>query len=185
MLSVMMLLRYCVFAVVAVAVVTGFAAMAVQRRLLNPFGRLARAIRGFSDPLIKPIERRVLRSGGNPQQAPWWMVGITVLAGIALISAADWVSGEVRLLGMASSMGPGLVVHVVLGWIIALLKLALIVRVIGSWFGIGDWAPWMRPFYYLTEWFLGPLRRVLPNVGPLDISPIVAWLILSLIGSRV
>src|SRR5258708_5900583 len=95
---VMMLLRYCVFAVVAVAVITGCAAMAVQRRLLNPFGRLARAVRAFSDPFIKPIERRVLRAGGNPQQAPWWMVGITVLAGIALISAADWVAGEVRLL---------------------------------------------------------------------------------------
>ena len=176
-----MLFRYAIFAVVAVALLTAFAVMAVQRRMLNPFGRPARVIRRFSDPVIKPIERRVLRSGGNPQMAAWWMVGIALLVGIAVISAADWAVTEVQIVSAANAMGAGGLVHLVLGWIIGLLKLALIVRVIGSWLGVGQWSPWMRPFYYMTEWMLAPLRRILPQLGPFDISPIVAWLVLGLI----
>ena len=176
----MMLIRYLVFALVAVAAVTGFAAMAVQQRTLNPFGRLGRLIRRVSDPVIKPIESRVLRAGGNPQQAPWWLIGVAIFVGIALLSAADWAFSYVRLLRVASAL-PGGLVHVIIGTVIALLKLALIVRVIGSWFGIGGWVSWMRPFYWLTEWFLAPLRRVIPNFGPIDMTPIVAWIALSLI----
>jgi len=73
----------------------------------------------------------------------------------------------------------------ILRLIIGLLELALIVRVIGSWFGIGSHVPWMRPFYAMTEWFLAPMRRVIPSLGPIDITPIIAWFVLSLIGSRV
>jgi uncharacterized protein YggT (Ycf19 family) len=36
----------------------------------------------------------------------------------------------------------------------------------------------MRPFTVLTEWILEPLRRVLPPFGPLDLSPLVAYLLL-------
>ena len=75
--------------------------------------------------------------------------------------------------------------HVLLGWTIGLLKLAIIIRVIGSWFGIGQWNAWMRPFYYMTEWFLAPLRKLIPQFGPLDISPLVAYLALSFLQSFV
>ncbi len=176
----MVVIRYLVFGLVAVSVVTGFAAMAVQQRTLNPFSRLARLIRRVSDPVMKPIEARVLRAGGNPQQAPWWLIGISIFVGIALLSAADWAFSYVRLVAIASSV-PGGLFHVILGTIIGLLKLALIVRVIGSWFGIGGYVAWMRPFYWLTEWFLAPLRRVIPNFGPIDITPIVAWVALGFI----
>ena len=180
----MVIIRYAVFAVVAVSIITGFAAMAVQRRTLNPFGRLARFIRTFSDPVVRPIERRVLRAGGNPQQAPWWLIGLSIFVGIALLSAVEWAIGYVQMLAYASTV-PGGLAHMILRLIIGLLELALIVRVIGSWFGIGGLVPWMRPFYLLTEWFLAPMRRVIPSFGPIDITPIVAWILLSLIGSRV
>ncbi|HEY2804967.1 MAG TPA: YggT family protein, partial [Gemmatimonadales bacterium] len=146
-------------------------------------GSLARGIRRLTDPFIKPIERRVLRAGGNPQSAPWWMVGMAVLIGIALISAADWSVGQAGLLASATAAGPAGLIRLLAYWAIALLKLALIVRVIGSWFGIGEYAKWMRPFYLMTEWFLAPMRRIIPRVGPLDITPILAWVLLGFIGS--
>ena len=57
----------------------------------------------------------------------------------------------------------------------------VIVRVVGSWLGKDRYTPWMRPFYYMTEWFLAPLRRLLPSLGPFDISPLVAMLLLELV----
>ena len=59
-----------------------------------------------------------------------------------------------------------------------LLRFALIVRVIASWFGASPYRKWMRPVALLTDWILEPLRRVLPPFGPLDLSPLVAYFIL-------
>lgn len=170
--------RYLVFAGVAVIVVGAALAMAVQRRALNPFGTSARTIRRFTDPFLKPVERRVLRSGGNPQSAPWWVIGVTVLAGILLVSAVDWSVAQGRMVMVASQGGPRSIVRLVVDGALWLLTISLFVRVIGSWFGVGDHARWMRPFYLMTEWFLAPLRRVLPRFGPLDLSPLVAWLLI-------
>jgi YggT family protein len=61
------------------------------------------------------------------------------------------------------------------------LQLALIVRVVSSWLGLGAFSPWVRWAYPATEWILRPLRRVIPPMGMFDISPIVAWLGLSLL----
>jgi YggT family protein len=51
-------------------------------------------------------------------------------------------------------------------------------RVIMSWVG-GYYSRIGRIAHTLTEWFLGPLRRALPTIGVVDISPIVAWFLLS------
>ena len=177
----MQVFRYVVFGAVALVALGAAGAMAVQRRALNPFGRVARLIRQLTDPFLKPIERRVLRAGGNPQSAPWWMLGVAVLGGLLLIAVVEWILREAvqaRDLAQGGSRG---VAALVVGWAFALLNLALIVRVVGSWLNAGRWTPWMRPFYWLTEWFLAPLRRVLPPLGPFDISPIVAWFALGLL----
>lgn len=33
----------------------------------------------------------------------------------------------------------------------------------------------------LTEWMLAPLRKVIPNFGPIDVTSLVAFLLLSLL----
>jgi YggT family protein len=33
----------------------------------------------------------------------------------------------------------------------------------------------------LTDWLIQPIRRILPPVGMLDFSPLVAWLVLTLL----
>ena len=181
MLPTMTILRYTVFAIVALAALAAVSAMAVQRRQISPFGRAARTIRRMTDPFLKPIERRVLRSGGNPQYAPWWMLVVAVLAGILTISAVEWMIGETQLLVAATHGGVRPLLGMLVDWTLALINIALIVRVVGSWLGADRFTPWMKPFYFLTEWFLAPLRRVLPTLGPLDISPLVAWLVLDMI----
>ena len=175
-MTVLPLVRYAVFGLVALSALFALAAMAVQRRTLNPFGRPARLIRDLTDPFLKPIERRVLRSGGNPQSAPWWLVGIALVIGILTVTAANWLVEEAAVVADAASGGGRSLAAVIASGVFTVIQLALMIRVLGSWIGAGQYNKWMRPFYFLTEWFLAPLRRILPPLGPLDLSPLVAWL---------
>jgi YggT family protein len=179
------LLRYAVLAVAGVAALGAFGAMAVQARAINPFGRAARAIRTLTDPLLTPIERRLMRSGGNPQNAPWWLVGIAIAGGIVLVTAVEWGAGQAAALAGAAAFGPGYALRLVVDWAFSLVMVALVVRVIGSWVGASRYSRWMRPFVVLTEWLLAPLRRVVPPVGMFDLTPLVAWFLLQLARSYV
>ena len=58
------------------------------------------------------------------------------------------------------------------------VMVAIFIRVIASWFGIGPYRTWMRPLVLLTDWIIQPIRRILPSTGMIDFSPMVAWLIL-------
>jgi len=173
-------LRYLVLAVAGAAALAAFAAMAVQSRIISPFGRPARAIRRLTDPLLTPIERRILKAGGNPQSAPWWLVGIAVVGGIVVISVVEWLFGQVMIIEAAAGFGPGAVVRLVVDWAFNIVMIALVVRIIGSWIGATRYTPWMKPFVILTEWMLAPLRRVVPPVGMFDLTPLVAWILLQL-----
>jgi len=173
-------LRYAVLAVAGAAVLGAFAAMAVQSRTINPFGRTARIIRRLTDPLLAPIERRILRAGGNPRSAPWWLIGIAVAGGIVVISLVEWLVAQVLTIEAAASFGPASLLRLLVDWAFNIVMIALIVRIIGSWVGAGPYTRWMRPFVFLTEWMLAPLRRVVPPFGMFDLTPLVAWILLSL-----
>ncbi len=180
MIDLVTVLRYAVLAAAGAAVLGAFAAMAVQARTISPFSRAARAIRACTDPLLLPIERRILRSGGNPQSAPWWLVGIGIGGGIALVTAVQWAANQAAALAAAASFGPRYAGQLAVYWAFNLVILALVVRIIGSWIGASRYSRWMRPFVFLTEWLLAPLRRVVPPLGRFDFTPVVAWFLLQL-----
>ncbi len=60
-----------------------------------------------------------------------------------------------------------------------ILIFAIVGRALLSWFSVGPSNPIGRVLYEITEPILGPMRRVIPMIGMLDISPIVAILLLS------
>ena len=151
---------------------------AVRSRRIDPFSVWARFVRRLSDPVLKPVERRVLRSGGNPQNAPYWLLGIVVAAGLVLLSFAAWLIELIVRLRMMAHAGPRMWVGTLIGFAFTLLMTSILIRVIGSWFGIGPYRKWMRPFYLLTDWLIDPIRRILPPFGMIDFSPMVAWLVL-------
>ena len=61
----------------------------------------------------------------------------------------------------------------------------IIVRAIISWVNPNPYNPLVRLIHGLTDPVLEPLRRLLPDMGGLDISPFVAiliiWILMSLI----
>jgi YggT family protein len=162
-----------------VAVVCAFD-WAVRTRRINPFNRSARFFRGRVDPLMHPIERVLVRTGGNPAAAPWWALAAYAICGILLISLLQFI-GSILSQIMFASQNPGSIPLLLLSWVFAVLRLALLVRVLSSWFPISPFSRWIRWSYVLTNWMITPLSRIIPRIGMIDITPIVAWFLLNII----
>ena len=174
--------RYFIFGLAVVA--ASFAAIdwAVRTRKLNPFGPVARFFRRVIDPLMLPIEKRIVLRGGQPQNAPWYTLVFIIVGGLILFALLDFIGMVIAQVGWGLS-SPGRFGVLVVSWAFLTLKVALIVRVLSTWFGMSPYSPWIRWTYVLTDWFLEPLRRLLPKFGPVDISPLVAFFLLSVIQS--
>jgi YggT family protein len=79
-------------------------------------------------------------------------------------------------------------VQSLLATLLQLYTLAIFGRIILSWFPLqpgGGMASVFSFLYGITEPVLGPVRRMLPAMGPIDISPIVVILGLQLIGGAI
>jgi YggT family protein len=156
----------------------------VRSRRVNAFGPIARFTRAVVDSFVAPVEKRLVRAGGTPVNAPWWALLFLVVFGAVLIGVLGFVREQLVSIFYASSRGPSGVVRLLVGWVFAVLQIALIVRVITSWVG-GSYSRLGRLSFKLTEWILAPLRRVLPTFSSVDVSPLVAWFALMLLQSVV
>jgi len=166
----------------ALAVVFGIDWL-VRTRRINPFNPVARFFRGSVDPLLAPVERRVVSAGGMPTSAPWWALVVVVVGGIVLISLLGFVRNQLIGIAFAAEQGPRGILRLLVSLTFSVLQLALFIRVISSWFRISPYSPWIRWTFQITEPILAPLRRVIPSVGMIDITPIIAYFILSLLSS--
>ncbi|MBA4071463.1 MAG: hypothetical protein C0497_06445 [Gemmatimonas sp.] len=153
----------------------------VRTRRLNPFGAFAGFLRTNIRPFIAPVERRILRSGGNPVMAPWWTLVVVVLAGIVVLEVLDFVRDQVAIAAGMLGLGLAGVYRLSVSWTFEVLRFALIVRVIVSWVHPSPFTWYVRWSYALTEWMLHPLRGFIPLVMMVDITPIVAYLLLGLV----
>ena len=149
----------------------------VRTRRLSPFGAVARFFRRVVDPLLEPVERRVVRMGGMPSAAPWWALVAAVVGGILLILLLRALQGVVLQVAIASQSPRGLYALLV-AWTFSVLWFALIVRVASTWLRLSPYSRWIRWSVSLTEWLLRPLRRWIPPVGMIDVSPIAAIILL-------
>lgn len=155
----------------------------VRTRRVSPFGGPARFVRRTVDPFLAPIERRVVRAGGLPASAPWWALLMVVIGGILLIVSLQYLERMVMLAAASAGRGPRGIYDLLVTWTFGVLELALIVRIVASWLSVSPHRPWIRWSVSLTEWLLRPLRSVIPPFGMLDVSPLVAYVILYLLES--
>lgn len=168
-------LRLVVLALGVLAAAACVLAWLVRTRRISPFSPLARLSRRFVDPVLAPVERRVVRMGGVPSSAPWWLLAGVVIGGIVLLSLVQFVVGQILFATTAVTRGPAGIVALLVRWSFAVLQIAIIARVLSSWVGGSPYSKWFRWAFVLTEPILRPLRRVIPNLGMIDITPIVAY----------
>jgi len=163
--------RYVVFGAFALSVLVALAGWLVRTRRVSPFSALGRALRAASDPLLRPVETRVVRAGGNPAHAGWWLVVAVAAAGVVLVTLWNWGVETSYEVALGLSMGPRGTLGLLIRFAYKVIVIALVVRVLTSWFGFFRYTKWLRPAYALTDWVVEPIRRVLPPMGALDWSP--------------
>jgi YggT family protein len=157
----------------------------VRTRRINAFSPIARFFRERIDPLLAPVERRVVRAGGLPANAPWWALAAIVVGGIVLLAIMDFVAGLIADVMVGVSGGAGGIVRLLVFWTFTLLRIAILVRVIASWLPISPYSPWIRWSFTLSEPILRPLRRFIPPFRSIDITPIIAFFALGFLEALV
>jgi YggT family protein len=177
--------RFALAAIAGIFAVFCFLDWLVRTRRGNLFGPVARFSRSRIDPILEPIERKILRAGGNPASAPLWALAAVVIGGILFISVMDFLRAEILGLAFAVQGGPGGIFKLLVAWTFDFLRIAILVRVVSSWLPISPYSPWIKWSYVVSEPVLRPLRAVIPAMGPIDITPIIAYFLIGFLQGAV
>lgn len=145
-------------------------AMALLLRLLLQLVRagfgnpLARALVTITNPVLVPL-RRVLPGIGGVDVA-------TVVAILMIKGAGIWIAAAI-----AGSVLPVPVLLLATAWrvldmVLVLFMVTIVVEVILSWVSPGHYNPTSALLAQLNAPLLRPVRRLLPPLGGLDLSPL-------------
>lgn len=138
---------------------------------LHPFNPWSQTILRVTDWLVLPV-RRVIAPGNRTDWPSLVACWLTALAYLLL----TWVilTGSLPPL---NSLAPALVSAflTMVRWAFNVILWATLIQAILSW--VNPMAPVMPLLTTLTAPLLDPIRRVLPNLGGLDLSPLVLLII--------
>ena len=152
----------------------------------NPFGWTSLTVRRLTDPLVSPMRRWLARFGVDPKYAPLVTILLTILFGwFALQLVASLASAIAGILLSVEVRAVVPFIGYLLYWLLAFYSFLIFIRIILSWGTAGYGNRLVRFLINATEPMLGPLRRRVPPVSGLDISPLVAFLIIWLLQAAV
>jgi YggT family protein len=60
------------------------------------------------------------------------------------------------------------------------LNFAILLRILVSWLSADPYNPIVSLIYGITEPILAPIRRVIPSMGGLDLSPLIALILIQM-----
>ena len=143
----------------------------VRADFYNP---LSQFIVKATHPLLRPM-RRIIPSMGTLDLSSLILALIVQMVLMALILLIAYgTPGNPLLLLVWALIG-------ITGLFLNIFFWALIISVILSWVAPGSHNPGAQLVSHLCEPVLAPFRRLLPNLGGLDISPIFAFLAIKLL----
>jgi YggT family protein len=153
---------------------------------LNPFAWTSRTVRRLSDGFVIPVRGGLRGFGIDVKFAPVVVILIAILLGWFVIQLVGTIVLMVE--GIIASVRVGamfrLIGFIIYG-LITIYILLITIRIIFSWGMLSYRNRVMRFLVDVTEPLLGPLRRIIPPLGWMDISPLVAILILWLLQQAV
>ncbi|WP_018078180.1 YggT family protein [Thiobacillus denitrificans] len=140
----------------------------------NPFAQFIVAITDFA---VKPLRRMVPGLFG----LDWACLVVALLVELVVVTAVYWLDGfpfalaGARvwpvMLGLAAVRLLSLAIYLIIG--------LTLVRAVLSW--VNSNTPLMPVVYELTEPFLRPLRRIVPTVAQVDLTPLVLFIVCQLV----
>jgi YggT family protein len=140
----------------------------------NPFAQFVVAITDFA---VKPLRRLVPGLLG----LDWACLVLALLVTLGVVAATYWLNGYPFalagakvwpvMLGLAVTRLLSLTVYMIIG--------LTLVRAVLSW--VNSNTPLMPVVYELTEPFLRPLRRFIPMISNVDLTPLVLFILCQLI----
>ena len=138
---------------------------------LHPFNPYSQAVLRLSDWLVQPL-RRFIPQGNRVDWPSLFACWLTALVYLLL----TWVT-LTGSLPSANMLPPALVAAflTVLKWTFNVILWLTLIQAVLSW--VNPLAPVMPVLHTLTKPLLDPIRRVLPNLGGLDLSPLVLLLL--------
>ncbi|HSC82002.1 MAG TPA: YggT family protein [Pseudomonas sp.] len=128
-----------------------------------------------TQPLLKPL-RKIIPGFGGLDLASLVLailVQLLLMVIIVLIAGANPVAIGLQLLVWA--------IIAVTSLFLKIFFFAMIISVILSWVAPGSYNPGAQLVNQICEPLLAPFRRLIPNLGGLDISPIFAFIALNLL----
>ncbi len=151
---------------------------AVLLRLLLQIARadfynpISQAIVKVTNPALRPLRRYI------PALGPIDTASVLLMLVLQLI--CTWL--VTSLVGANLGFLGSIVVAIaeLLSKLIYLYLFAIIIQAIASWIAPGSYNPVMSLIGAITDPLLRPIRRFLPNLGGLDLSPLVALVALQL-----
>ena len=153
--------------------------MVVMRGVLhtsrvNFYNPISQLIVRLTNPLLAPF-RNFLPAAGR---VDWAVVVLAVLVQSLILLAITVIAGD-------SWAAPGLPVLLVwgvigvLGLLINLYFFILIAMIIISWVAPGSRHPAIELIWQVSEPVMAPVRSLLPNMGGIDFSPILLFIIIN------
>ena len=167
-----------VAAIVAITVLMIFRVIA-DAADLNPFSWASRIIRRLTDSFVMPARRALVGLGVDPKFAALVVILVTILLGWFFL----WLSEEIAqtLLGVFLSVkaaNPVSAMGFIIYGALSVYLVLIFMRIVFSWAMVSYSNRIMRFLVNVTEPLLGPLRRIIPPLGMMDISPIFAFIII-------
>jgi YggT family protein len=172
---------YAIAAVILVVITLMLVRLILNKADLNPFSRPVIMVRRWTDPLVNPVRRPLVQFGLSPNVTPLVVILVALLLGY--FATQFFGTALTTLMGLILSIlrgKPIAIVGFIIYGILAIYSLMIFMRIVISW-GV---SPHNRLLHFLiraTEPLLGPFRRIIPPLGPFDISPIVALFLLDLL----
>ncbi|MCF5052785.1 YggT family protein [Pseudomonas syringae] len=146
----------------------------VRANFYNP---LCQFVVKATQPLLKPLRRVIPSLFGLDMSSLVLALLLQILLFVVILMLNGYQAFTVLLLPWA-----------LIGIFSLFLKIifwSMIISVILSWVAPGSRSPGAELVFQITEPVLAPFRRLIPNLGGLDISPIFAFIAIQLLQSWV
>ncbi|MEM1112593.1 MAG: YggT family protein [Pseudomonadota bacterium] len=158
------------FSLYLLAVLLRFILQTVRADFYNPISQFLVKV---TAPLVNPLRRLIPGLGGLD------------LASLALALLVQMLGSAILVVLWGGTPNPvSLLMWSVVAILYTLLNIyffALIAMIIVSWVAAGSRHPAIMLLYQITEPVMAPLRKVLPPMGGLDLSPILAFILIQVL----